>query len=161
MPKNKKWTPTQMIETIQTSFSIRDVIIQLGLIPAGGNYSTVKNFIKNNSIDVSHFTGQAHNRGKTKNNGYSGVVPEPLESILISYRPRSSSHLKNRLINENIFKYKCNKCQLTIWNDLHIPLELDHINGDKNDQRIENLQLLCPNCHAQTPTYRGKNINRS
>lgn len=64
---------------------------------------------------------------------------------------------KKRLIREGILGYICSKCLLTEWNDKEIPLELHHVNGDNQDNRINNLCLLCPNCHAQTNNYRGKN----
>jgi Zn finger protein HypA/HybF involved in hydrogenase expression len=69
----------------------------------------------------------------------------------------SSSSLRIRLIKEKYFEHKCYCCNNTLWLDKPIPLELEHVNGDKFDNRIENLTLLCPNCHALTPTYRGKN----
>ena len=55
------------------------------------------------------------------------------------------------------YGYQCNKCKLSTWNNLPISLELEHKNGDGHDNRLENVELLCPNCHAQTPTYRAKN----
>lgn len=72
---------------------------------------------------------------------------------------RNSSHLKRRLITEGYLQARCGVCGLDEWMEQPIPLEVHHVNGDKRDNRIENLRLLCPNCHALTPTYRGKNIS--
>jgi 5-methylcytosine-specific restriction endonuclease McrA len=84
----------------------------------------------------------------------------PLEKILIENSTYvSSNDLRQRLIKEGIFEYRCMGCGLDTWLDQPIPLELDHINGSRSDQRLENLRLLCPNCHALTPTYRGKNMD--
>ena len=66
--------------------------------------------------------------------------------------------LKNRILNEQIKEHKCECCGNTMWMDKPIPLELHHKNGDRTDHTLSNLMLLCPNCHAQTNTYRGKNI---
>ena len=68
--------------------------------------------------------------------------------------------LKNRLIKELKWQHICSICKLQEWNNEKIPLQLDHINGVSNDHRLENLRLLCPNCHAQTETYCGKNVKR-
>lgn len=86
----------------------------------------------------------------------------PLWDILEGNHPSfQTNKLRKRLIREEVFEHKCNKCGLTKWNNKPIPLELEHINGINNDHRIENLELLCPNCHAQTSTYRGKNKKRN
>jgi len=149
-----------MIEAIQSSFSLVEVLNKINLIPAGGNYATLKNFIAAHKVNTSHFIGQAHNKGKTKGNGYRGPSGAPLSEILVKNNPRNSSNLRKRLISEGVFSLVCSNCDLTHWLEQPISLELDHINGDRNDQRIENLRLVCPNCHAQTPTYRGKNIKK-
>ena len=66
--------------------------------------------------------------------------------------------LRQRLIKEGLKLHQCESCLCETWMGQPIPLELDHINGDRWDSRLENLRLLCPNCHAQTDTYRGRNI---
>lgn len=75
----------------------------------------------------------------------------------------SRNVLRRYIINNNLLPYKCAICGITKWNDKTISLELDHINGKNNDNRLENLRFLCPNCHSQTSTYgcRNKLVNES
>lgn len=84
---------------------------------------------------------------------------QPLEDILVKNSPYQggSSYLKKRLFSEGILRNECYECGLTTWRKKSISLQLDHINGDNSDNRIENLQILCPNCHSQTSTYCGRN----
>ena len=83
--------------------------------------------------------------------------PIPLEEILQKDRPYKSQNLKRRLVNTGILKDECCLCgQSNIWNGKALTLQLDHINGDHNDNRIENLRILCPNCHSQTETFGNK-----
>lgn len=144
-------------EAVKSSTSIRQVLKRLGIVEAGGNYFTVKKKIRELNIDVSHFTGKGHLRGKR--NTWSPKIP--LDEILVKDSTYgSTSKLKARLIREGRFEKKCYCCNNTDWLGVPIPLELEHRNGDRFDNRIENLTLLCPNCHALTPTYRGRNIGR-
>lgn len=83
----------------------------------------------------------------------------PLNEILYGNHPQyQANKLRVRLIKENIKKHVCEMCNLSEWLDKPIPLELHHKDGDKNNNKLKNLQILCPNCHAQTDNYCGKNI---
>jgi len=154
MGRKRKYTDEQLIYAVKTSESYRQVLFKLGLKEAGGNYGILKQTIKNMGLDTSHMTGQGHMRGKTNNR-----IKKPIESLLVNDREFSyqSYKLKNRLLSEGLKEHKCECCGITEWNGKPAPIELDHINGNKYDNRLENLRILCPNCHAQTNTYRGKN----
>lgn len=71
-----------------------------------------------------------------------------------------SNKLRKKLLREGIKEARCERCGNTEWMGVPIPLEVHHINGDKTKNELDNLQLLCPNCHALTDTYRGKNIKK-
>ena len=82
-----------------------------------------------------------------------------LEEVLIENSTYHINTLKKRLIKENLLKYECEICGNTgEWNGKPLVLQLDHKNGTNNDNRIENLRFLCPNCHTQTETFAGRNI---
>lgn len=91
------------------------------------------------------------------NQGGKGVVNVSIEDVFTGKKYLRSYQLKNKLIAEGYKEAKCEECGLgEEWNDKILVLELDHINGNKRDNRLENLKILCPNCHSQTPTFRGR-----
>lgn len=147
----RKYTERQFIEAVKSSTSYRQVLNQLGLKEAGGNYATVKRLIQKLKLDVSHMTGQTWNKGTNYQPRLS------LEAYLSNARPIQTYKLKHRLLHEGIFEPKCYRCGLKSWLGQPIPLELEHKNGNSQDHTLSNLTLLCPNCHALTSTYRGKN----
>lgn len=152
--RSRSWDDSSLKKAVTHSTSMRQVIYSLGLIPAGGNYVQIQRRIKELSLNTGHFTGQLWSKGKQINR-------KPLlslESILIKGGTFQSHKLKQRLFKEGV---KAKRCEMCGWakvsKDGRIPLELDHVNGDRNDNRLENLRILCPNCHSMQPTHRGKN----
>jgi hypothetical protein len=124
----------------------------LGLKEAGGNYAILKKRILDMGLDTSHMTGQGHLKNKSHT-----YTQKPIEYYLTENSHHQSYKLKNRLLLEGLKEHKCECCGITEWNGKPAPIELDHINGKRYDNRLKNLRILCPNCHAQTDTYRGKN----
>lgn len=88
-----------------------------------------------------------------------GKTLTPNDEIFIEYSGYTNELVKGRIFKDQIIEYKCYECKITDWNNKPITLELDHINGVNNDHRLENLRFLCPNCHSQTDTYKGRNKN--
>lgn len=149
-----KYTKEQLENACLKAKSYRTVLNQLGLKEAGGNYATIKKKIEEFQIDISHFTGRGWNAGlKFKPN-----PAIPLCDILISDSNYQSSKLRKRLLKEGYFDHKCYNCNLTEWMGSPITLELEHIDGNHSNNSIDNLTLLCPNCHALTPTWRGRKL---
>jgi 5-methylcytosine-specific restriction endonuclease McrA len=110
--------------------------------------------IKELNLSTAHFLGKGHLKGKT----FLYTPKIPLDKILIKDSTYKSTHnLKNRLYKESILEKICSSCQLSSWLGEDLNLELDHINGDRTDNRLENLRILCRNCHGLTDTFAGLN----
>ena len=152
--KKRSWNDDQLKRAVAESFSYRSVIKNLGLIPAGGNYAQVQCRVYELELDTSHFTGARWNKGLR----YSLKNTKPVEEHLVKDSRIQSFKLKAKLFSTGL---KNPECEICGWSqkseDGRIPVELDHINGDHYDNRLENLRILCPNCHSLQLTHRGKN----
>jgi 5-methylcytosine-specific restriction endonuclease McrA len=153
----RKWDENQLENAVKKATSYRQVLHLLGLREAGGNYSQLKKYIKEYNFNITHFKGKAWNKG-LKGIGKPRI---PLELILIKNSNYQSFKLKKRLFGTGLKKEYCEECGWNTRNsDGYLPLELDHINGDHLDNRLENLRVLCPNCHSLKSNHRGRNIGR-
>lgn len=142
-------TKAEMKKLLDESKSMREVILKLGLQPNGSSgYTNVKNKIVKLGLEIPkyNFYGTGHSKRK-----YSNDEVFCIGSTL----PRQK--VKNRIMKEKLIKYKCSGCGNDgEHNGKVLSLHLDHINGVNDDNRLENLRFLCPNCHSQTETYAGK-----
>lgn len=129
--------------------SLAAILRELGETVNSRNYERLRLTIEEHGIDLSGMPPP-----KTR----GGIPARPLDELLVRGRRVSSTALRKRLLREGIKDHRCELCGLDAWGDHPIPLELDHIDGDRSNNTLGNLRLLCPNCHALTPTYRGRNI---
>lgn len=121
--------------------------------PAGGNAATLKKYLEIWGIPTDHFDPYATRRGVRR-------PVWPLEQVLVKNSTYSRGHLKARLYAEGLKGRNCELCgQGEHWYGHRISLILDHINGIATDHRLENLQIVCPNCAAALPTHCGRNVD--
>jgi 5-methylcytosine-specific restriction endonuclease McrA len=127
----------------------REVLEFLGVEATGHTYRRLATRLEQEGLDATHLHPHA-------------LRAVPLRQLLVADRhvPRTSD-LRERLIAGGVLRRRCARCRRHTWEGGPIPLELDHIDGDRTNNLLENLRLLCPNCRALTPTYRGRNIGRS
>ena len=146
-------TDEQFIQLIKNSSNIAEVLFKLGYSVKGNSwgYSQVKQRMTDLNLSFSDFKGKSPLSIKRE----LSKIPE--NKLLINGSKHNRTVLRRYIITNNLLPYKCAICGLTRWNDKTLSLELDHINGINNDNRIENLRFLCPNCHSQTSTYGSRN----
>jgi len=141
---------------LDSSISYSEILRKLNFdAKTGGAYKTLKVRINEGDFDTELFDINRKNHYKTNLRKDKSKI----DDILTINSNYSRTALKKRLIFENIIDYKCSLCSIIdVWNENPISLQLDHINGINNDNRLENLRFLCPNCHSQTDNYAGKKL---
>ena len=154
MSKLQKYTKEWLEELCKNSRSYKEVLEKAGRKYSGGNHSYLKAKIQEFGIDTSHFSGQSWATGTHHEGKYKYTIEEAFTKNSLVQR----NVIRKYIIHFNLIPYKCQFCGNTgEWRGKKMALELDHINGINNDNRLENLRWLCPNCHATTDTYAGKN----
>lgn len=134
----------------KTSKSMGDAAYKLGI-----HYNTLKRY----AIKYNCWNPNQGGKGTKKCSANKNAIK--LVDILNGLYPTYQTYkLSKRLIKEGIKEHKCEHCGLSEWNGLPIPLELHHIDGNRFNHKLENLMFVCPNCHAQTESFRSKNIKK-
>ena len=132
-------------EYVIISFSIKEVLNRLGRVSSGAAYKYLNRFIQKKGIDISHFDSRKNNSDRSK---------KDINSHLLIGTNIGSSKLKEKLYREGFKKRECELCgQGEDWKGKKMSLILDHKNGVNNDNRIENLRIVCPNCNATLDTH--------
>ena len=154
----RKYTKEWLEELCKDSYSYAEVLKKAGRKQGGGAQATLKQKINEFNIDVSHFTGQKWTL-KPSWEPQTGLREKySLEDIFKKNSFISQKVLRGYIERHNLLEYRCQNCGCDgSWMNGEIALELHHIDGDTTNNELSNLQYLCPNCHALTKNYRGKN----
>lgn len=152
-----KYTVEELEQAVQNSFSTMEVMRKLNIKMAGGSHSHLKNKINKMGIDTSHFTRQAHNKGKVST---SRKTPEEIFVVFDSGSYRPKVHQLRRAMLEVGIEYRCSICSISSWNGKQLVLEIDHIDGEWLNNLKENLRFVCPNCHSQQETTNKPHKNK-
>lgn len=143
------WSKEKIENAVKESDSYSEVLRKMEIPIQGNNSKTLKDKIQQYNIDISHFTF------KKQYKEIADCSYIPASEYLNNSKSIQTSKLRIKLIKEGIKENKCEICGITEWQDKPLVCQLHHINGDSTDNRIENLQMLCPNCHSQTENYCG------
>lgn len=143
----------EFTQLVKTSSNMKKILDVFGLKNKGNNFHTVKKRIDHLQLDTSHFLRRTEASARSR----EVTLEELYTSWLIEGSSRNRTHLKNHILNFSLLSYRCCLCpNVGMWQGQKLTLQLDHINGVDNDNRLTNLRLLCPNCHSQTKNFAGK-----
>ena len=161
--KPTKYTKDILEQAIAASFTWADVQRKLrGKVTSGGMSGHLKGMAVRLKIDFSHFKGRSWGKGQPSSKKKDPSYFLQAHTSEDRLKPPSGTRLKSAM-RESDVPYQCSVPGCSVggyWNNKPIVLQVDHINGDKFDCRLENLRFLCPNCHTQTPTWGAKNQDR-
>lgn len=157
MKKYENFTKEELARFVEESYSYAELSRRIGY-SGGSAVKTLKEMIDKYNFNNEHFLGQSWNTGNYKTNLNRRTISN--EELFCENSKYPRKRARDRIIKDEIIEYKCEICGNDgEWMGKEMPLELDHKNGKNNDNRIKNLRWLCPNCHSQTSTYRGRNKN--
>jgi 5-methylcytosine-specific restriction endonuclease McrA len=148
MARKRKYTKDVLTPAVLQSTSFSNLCIVLGLVNARNTRNALKRYVEEYGIDTTHFTTK-HGRPK------GTISPRYTDAeVFIENSPIFGVQIRTRLKNIGVDDTTCMLCGLSkMWNGKPIQMQVDHINGIRSDNRLENLRIVCPNCHTQTETH--------
>lgn len=146
------WSFEKVKEAVENNCCYADTLRALGVPTQGRNSDTLKRKIEEYHLDISHFTFVSKDKGKNRKKSAIDYLFKG--SIIKPYK------LKQKLLEDGLKENKCERCGISEWQGKPIVCQLHHIDGDETNNELDNLQMLCPNCHSQTDNYCG-NSNKT
>jgi hypothetical protein len=148
-----RYTEAELRAVVPAASTLTEVLRHFGLRPAGGNHRLLRHWLDRWNISTEHFTGTPAGPPRRK--------AIPLEQVMVRGSTYQRSQLKQRLYDTGLKQRRCELCgQGEEWCGARMALILDHINGTADDNRLENLRIVCPNCAATLDTHCGRGNRR-
>lgn len=149
----KTWTDEQLIHAVSISKTFAEVARCIGLKCYGANAKTLKKHMARLNLSTAHFLSKQEQIKIAR-----GLIHNKSHEEILSLNSVDRKYIKKFILKHGLLEYKCNQCGIYEWQGQRLSLHLDHKNGVNNDNRLENLRFLCPNCHSLTDTYCGKSL---
>jgi len=146
----RSWTDNQLKKAVKDANSYRQILKNLGLSESGGSYTNIKKHVERLNLSTDHFT----------KSGRPSKEIRTTEDYLNNKYDISSNRLRLKLLKEGYFEHKCYNCGRKKWLGMPVPIELEHIDGDSTNNSLDNLTILCLNCHGLTETWRGRKLKK-
>jgi Zn finger protein HypA/HybF involved in hydrogenase expression len=137
----KNYSDQDVIDKAKQATSLSSLLRLLGLKPSGGNYDSIKSQLQKLNVDTSHWTGQCWNKDQQLKDWSQYAHAKSIKPHLLKERGHC-----------------CESCKLSEWLGQPITIEIDHVDGNRTNNSLDNLKLLCPNCHSQTSTWKGRKL---
>lgn len=157
----RSFTKDELQKILDGSTSIANVLRKIGLHPKGHNSKTLRKIINEWNLDITKLEKNFETMKLKRAKNLANINRRPDKDVFTKNSNYNRKHLKSRILKNNLIEYRCSKCNnVGEWMEEELVLQLEHKNGIHNDNRLENLCFLCPNCHSQTDNFCGRSSKK-